>query len=107
MSRKLIPPDLFIYVSHLFFARRKTKKKDFPSFFSCGATPSRTVPKTGSGGCLPFPKPALEVAFSLLEGVDLRSQKDRILEKKNCVGKGGVDRGIRKKDAHKRWGNVF
>ena len=41
------------------------------SFLSCGSTPSRTVPKTQP----------LQVAFSLLERVDLRSQKEGILGK--------------------------
>ena len=39
-----------------FLARREEKKKGF-SLFSCGATPSRTVPETQP----------LQVAFSLLE----------------------------------------
>ena len=47
--------------SHLF---SRAGKKGF-SFFSCGATSSRTVPKTQP----------LQVAFSLRERVGLRSQK--------------------------------
>ena len=49
--------------THLFCAHQK--KKGF-SFFSCGATPSGTVPKTQP----------LEVAFSLQEREDLRFQED-------------------------------
>ena len=52
--------------------------KDFP-FFHCRATPSKTVPKTQF----------LEVAFSLLERADLRSQKDRILGKRIAGGRAG------------------
>ena len=74
-----------------FFARQK---KGF-SFFSCGATPSRTVPKTQP----------LEVAFSLLERVDLRSQKDRILGKKIAWGRVGWTGQKKEKRMHKkRWG---
>ena len=63
------------------------KKKDFP-FFACGATPSRTVNKTQP----------LEVAFSLQERVDSRSQKELPGEGWGGQGKKG------KKDAQKkRW----
>ena len=48
--------------THLF---SRARKKGF-SFFSCGATPSGTVPKTQP----------LQVAFSLPERADLRSQKE-------------------------------
>ena len=72
-----------------FFAHQK---KGF-SFFSCGATSSRTVPKTQP----------LQVAFSLRERVDLRSQKQGNLEK--SLGKGGADRANKgKKDAQKEVG---
>ena len=47
--------------------------------FSCGATPSRTVPKTQP----------LQVAFSLLERVDSRSQKEGSLGKKITWGRVG------------------
>ena len=82
--------ELFCKFSHLFSRARKN------SFFSCGGTPSRTVPKTQP----------LQVAFSLLERVDLRPQKFwGFRGRKNCQGKGGVDRGHKKseKDAQKRW----
>ena len=70
------------------------RKKGF-SFFSCGATSSRTVPKTQP----------LEVAFSLRERVGLRSQKGRILGKKIAWGREGVDRKKKgKKDAQKKGG---
>ena len=59
--------------THLFLPARK---RDFPC--SCGATPSRTVPKTQP----------LYVAFSL-ERVDLRSQKEGILRKKIAWRKEG------------------
>ena len=76
----------------LTFSRAPEKKKKGFSFLSCGATPSRTVPKTQP----------LQVAFSLLERVDLRSQKRGILGEENCLGKGGVDRAKKgKKDAQK------
>ena len=71
-------------VSHLF---SRARKKGF-SFFSCGATPSRAVPKTQP----------LEVAFSLLERVDLRSQKEGILVR-GRVGWTGQKKG--KKDVQK------
>ena len=77
--------------THLFFARQK--KKGF-SFFPCGATSSRTVPNTQP----------LQVAFSLRERVDLRSQKGGFWEE-NCLGKGGADRAKKgKKDAQKKVG---
>ena len=78
----------------LAFSRAPEKKKDFP-FFCCGATQSRTVPKTQP----------LQVAFSRLERVDSRPQKEGILEKK-IAGKGGVDRAKKKgkKDAQKKDG---
>ena len=60
--------------SHLF--SRARKKKGF-SFFSCVATPSRTVPKTQP----------LRIAFSLRERADLRSQKEGILGKKIARGR--------------------
>ena len=60
--------NLRIYPYLTFLARQK---KGF-SFFSCGATPSRTVPKIQP----------LQVAFSLEE---------------NCLGKGGVDRDKKRK----------
>ena len=78
---------------------RKKKKRIFLFFLSCGATPSRAVPRTQP----------LRVGFFLLERVDLRSQKGGDLgeEKKteNCLEKGGVDRAKkRKKDAPKKGG---
>ena len=79
---------------HLFL---RARKKGF-SFFSCGATSSRTVPKTQP----------LQVAFSLRERVDLRSQKGRILGKKIAwgrVGRTGQKKG--KKDAQKKVGIQF
>ena len=73
----------------------RARKKGF-SFFSCGATPSRTVPKTQP----------LQVAFSLLERVDLRFQRGDYREE-NWLGKGGVDRAKKgKKDAQKKGGNL-
>ena len=65
-----------------------------PSFFSCGATPSRIVPET---------KP-LQVAISLLERVDLRSQKKGILGKKIAWGTVGWRGQKGKKDAQKKVG---
>ena len=59
---------------------RAPEKRIF--LFSCGATPSRIVNKTQP----------LEVAFSLQERVDLRSQKEGSFGEENCLGKGGVDR---------------
>ena len=56
-----------------FRAPQEETKKDF-SLFSCGATPSRTVPKT---------QPLQ------LERVDLRSQKERILGKRIVWGRVG------------------
>ena len=85
--------------NHLFFARQE-KKKIF--FLSCGATPSRTVPKTQP----------LQVAFSVLERVDLRSQKKGILREENCLGKRGWKGENGKKERKKkrmrpkRWGYV-
>ena len=74
-----------------FFARQK--KKGF-SFFSCGATPSRTVPKTQP----------LRVAFSLRERADLRSQKEGILGKKIAWGRVGRTGQKKEKRMHKkRW----
>ena len=64
---------------------------------SCGATSSRTVPKTQP----------LQVAFSLRERVDLRSQKEGILGKKIAwgrVGWAGQKKG--KKDAPKKGGII-
>ena len=72
----------------------RARKKGF-SFFSCGATSSRTLPKTQP----------LQVAFSLRERVDLRSRKGRILGKKIAwgrVGRTGQKKG--KKDAQKKVG---
>ena len=64
------------------FLARQKKKKDFP--FSCGVTPSRTVPKN----------PALQVASSLLERVDLGSQKGGVDKakkgKKGCAKEMGI-----------------
>ena len=57
---------------------RAPEQKDFP-FFPCGATLSRTVPETQP----------LQVAFSLLERVDLRSQKERILGNQIAWGRVG------------------
>ena len=77
-------------ISHSpFFARQKK------FFFSCGATPSRTVPKTQP----------LQVAFSLRERVDLRSQKEGILGKRIARGRVRRTGQKRKKDAQnkKRW----
>ena len=72
-----------------FLARQK---KGF-SFFSCGVTRSRAVPKTQP----------LQVAFSILERVDLRSQKEGIWGKKIAWGRVGW-RGQKKgkKDAQKK-----
>ena len=77
---------------------RAPEKKDFP-FFSCGATPSRAVPKTQP----------LQVAFSLRERVDLRCQKEGILGKKIARGRGGADKEKKKeKRMHKkRWVEDF
>ena len=83
-------PWNFITHTHLF---SRARKKGF-SFFSRGATPSRTVPKTQP----------LEVAFSLLERVDLRSQKDRILGKKIAWGRvGWTGQKKEKRMRKKRW----
>ena len=66
--------------------------------FSCGATPSRTVIKTQP----------LEVAFSLRERVDLRSQKEKILGKKIAWERVGWTRQKkRKKDAQKKVGKRY
>ena len=71
------------------------EKKKF-SFFSCGATPSRTVPKTQP----------LEVDFSLRERVDLRSQKEGILGEKIAQGRVGQTGQKKEKRMHKkRWGS--
>ena len=73
-----------------FFARQK--KRIF--LFSCGATPSRTVPKT---------KP-LQVAFPLQERVDLGCQKEGILGKKIARGRMGRTGQKKEKRMHKkRW----
>ena len=64
--------------AHLFFAHQK--RRIF--LFSCEATPSRTIPKTQP----------LQVAFSLLERVDLRSHKRGILGKKCFWGRVGYPR---------------
>ena len=74
--------------SHLF---SRARKKGF-SFFSCGATSSRTVPKTQP----------LEVAFSLRERVGLRSQKGRILGKKIAWGREGWTGKKKEKRMHKK-----
>ena len=64
------------------------------SFFSCGATPSRTVPQTQP----------LQVALSLLERVDLRSQKEGIFGR-NLPGEGrGGQSKKRKKGCAKKGG---
>ena len=79
-----------VFCSHPF---SRARKKGF-SFFSFGATPSRTIPKTQP----------LQVAFSLWERVDLRSQKEGILGKK--VARGRVGRTGQKKEKRmhkKRW----
>ena len=75
-----------------FFARQK---KGF-SFFSCGATPSRTVAKTQP----------LKVDFSLQERVDLRSQKEGILGKKIAQRRVGRTREKRKKGCTKKGGVI-
>ena len=54
---------------------------------------SRTVPKTQP----------LQVAISLLERVDSRSQNGDFGEE-NCLGKGGVDRGKKEKGCAKKGG---
>ena len=71
----------------------RQKKRIF--LFSCGATPSRTVPKTQP----------LQVAFSLRERVDLRSQKEGIFGKKIAWGRLGADRA--KKGCTKKGGASF
>ena len=81
-------------MSHLF---SRARKKGFP--FCCWVTQSRTVPKTQP----------LQVAFPLLERVDLRSQDPRKkkgdLGKKIAWGRGGVERQKKgKKDAQKKVG---
>ena len=74
----------------------RARKKGF-SFFPCGSTPSRTVPKTQP----------LEVAFSLLERVDLRSQKGRIFGKKMAWGRvGWTEQKKRKKGCAKLCGKI-
>ena len=71
------------------------RKKGF-SLFSCGATPSRTVPKTQP----------LQVTFSLQERVDLRSQKVGILGKKIAWGRvGWTGQKKRKKGCAKKGGS--
>ena len=78
-------------LSHLFLRARKKKKKDFP-FFSFGGDPVQTSLKTQP----------LQVAFSLLERLDLRSQKDGIWGKKIAWGRGGVDRAKKGKRMRKK-----
>ena len=73
---------------------RAPEKKDFP-FFSCGATPPRTVPKTQP----------LQVAFSLRERVDLKFPERGDFGEENYVGKGGADRAKKgKRDVQKKVG---
>ena len=73
--------------THLF---SRARKKDFP-FFPVGRPRPEPVPKTQP----------LQVAFSLLDRVDLRSQKEGILGKKIGWGR-VVDRAKKgKNDAQK------
>ena len=74
-----------------FFLR--TRKKGF-SFFSCGATPSRTAPKTQP----------LQVAFSLRERVELKSQKEGIFGKRTAWGRVGQTGQKKEKRMHKKGG---
>ena len=75
--------------SHTFFVRQK--KKGF-SFFSCGATTSRTVPKNPARrGCL----------FSTRKSRPEVPERQDFGEE-NCLGKGGVDRA--KKGCTKKGG---
>ena len=85
---------LQLTISHLF---SRASQKGF-SFFSCGATPSRTVPKTQP----------LQVTFSLLERVDLRSPKEGILGKKIAWGRAGwTGQEKEKRMRKKRWDFSF
>ena len=73
---------------------RAPEEKDFP-FFSCGATPSRTVPKNPApAGCL----------FSTRKSrSEVPARGD--FGEEDCVGKGGVKRAKKgKKDAQKKGG---
>ena len=80
--------------THLF---SRARKKGF-SFFSCGATPCRTVPKTQP----------LQVAISLRERVDLRPQKEGIWGKKIAWGRVGRKGKKKEKRMHKkRWGSNY
>ena len=73
--------------THLFFARQK---KGF-SFFFLGGDPVQNRPQN----------PAPASWFSLLERVDLRSQKEGILGKRIAWGRvGWTEQKKRKKDAH-------
>ena len=63
---------------------------------NCGATSSRTVPKTQP----------LQVAFSLREGVDLRFQKEGILGRNIAWGRVGRTRQKEEKRMHKKGGSV-
>ena len=80
------------HAAHLFLRARK--KKIF--LFSGGATSSRTVPKTQP----------LQVAFSLRERVDLRSQKGRILGRKIAWGRVGRTGQKKEKRTHKKKGGA-
>ena len=79
--------------THLFFARQK--KRIFP-FFPVGRPRPEPSPKTQP----------LQVAISLRQRVDLRSQKEGILGKKIAWGRVGRTRQKKEKRMHKkRWGN--
>ena len=76
-------------ISHLF---SRARKKGF-SFFACGGTLSRTVPKTA--GCL----------FSTRKSRSEAPERGDFGEE-NCLGKSRVDRGKKgKKDAQKNVGD--
>ena len=90
LTRSLDKPGETLKLLSPFFASQK--KRIF--LFSCGATSSRTVPKTQP----------LQVAFSLRERVGLRSQKGRILGKKIAWGREGWTGQKKEKRMHKkRW----
>ena len=71
----------------------RARKKGFSFYFSPRGPPSRTVPETQP----------LQVTFSLLERVDLRSQKEGILGKEVAWGRAGQKKKG-KKDAQKKVG---